>query len=247
MASTLVTPTIKLLNGDLYQIEADPAKGMDDIRFRLAALYPDVFPIHQFRLVDADETNPPLTDASVLLAILSAYDGMRLESVREEVHALPPFHTGIRYTSMTRWTFIMQNNTPVYLYRYDATGKEYDDPLYQLTTEPVLIFEDFNPSKWTFLDEIDYRLTLPNQTTIRLRYQDRYLIYRAVITTNNDTERIHSSELPLSLLKSPNHCECGLPLLSCTPDHDSSTEHTDALILHASWRASVDAYLASWR
>jgi hypothetical protein len=247
MASTLVTPTIKLLNGDLYSIEADPAKSIDHIRFQLAALYPDVFPIHRVHLVDADETNPPLTDASILLATIKPYNGPSLESVREETFSIP-HGTQTRYALLRHWTFVIRDNIPVHLYRYEAYGADENDaPFYQLTADEVDTFADFRPSQWTFFDQINYQLAPPNQPAFRLRYHEKYLIYRTVIVAENDIERIHSTESPSALLLTPNHCECGVPLDRREPDHDTSEDHMYALLLQAAWRTSVNDYVASWR
>jgi len=211
MSSALVTPTIKLLNGELLSVEVDPALGLEGVRKALNTFDPVTFPLFHTMVHDTDESNPPLTCESLLCAFVKPIHVCRLESVDDVSETL------------RHWHFMMENGTSLHVYRR-AGGlpvMEYYQSFYPVTYA--------NDRPTMSLDNCIYylRVSSPNGNARDATMKEAYIVHQALLLdelVSEDDRRYPTTSQSEGAL-----CECGYvnPSELIFPSHFQTEEHQE--------------------
>ncbi len=114
MASSLVTVTVKLLNGDLITIEIDPSTGLDGVKRKLEEIDFKQFPFYRTKIIFSDESQTELIDDTLLYVFIDDIKMCRFISVENKILS----GTNASYEINVRhWNFILENGRPMNVFR----------------------------------------------------------------------------------------------------------------------------------
>ena len=114
MASSLVTVTVKLLNGELITLEIDPSIGVDDVKRKLEEMDFEQFPFYRTQIMFSDESQTELIDDTLLYVFIDDIKMCRFISVENKILG----GTNASYEINVRhWNFILENGRPMNVFR----------------------------------------------------------------------------------------------------------------------------------
>ncbi len=114
MASSLITITVKLLNGDLISLEIYPASGLDGVKRKLEEIDFEQFPFYRTKIMFSDESQTELINNTLLYVFIDDIKMCRLISVENKILG----GTNASYEFNVRhWNFILENGRPMNVFR----------------------------------------------------------------------------------------------------------------------------------